>query len=85
MPIKLPVSNRHTYNFVEAIRSGTRAICDIETAVRSDTLCQLALIAVKQGRKLRWDPKAERFVDDDAAARMLQPRTFRGTWKLSDG
>jgi hypothetical protein len=84
MPIKLPVSNRHTYNFVEAIRSGTRAICDIETAVRSDTLCQLALIAVKQGRKLRWDPKAERLVDDDVAAKMLHPRVFRGPWRLPD-
>ena len=84
MPIKLPVSNRHTYNFVEAIRSDTHAICDIETAVRSEMLCQLALIAVKQGRKLRWNPKAERFVDDDMAAKMLQPRAFRGPWGLPD-
>jgi hypothetical protein len=78
------VSNRHSYNFVEAIRSGSRAICDIETAVRSDTLCQLALIAVKQRRKLQWDPKAERFLDDDAAAAMLRPRAFRGPWRLAD-
>jgi predicted dehydrogenase len=84
MPVKLPVSNRHTYNFVAAIKSGARAICDIETAVRSDTLCQLALIAVKQGRKLQWDPQAERFLNDDAAAAMLQPRAFRGAWKLPE-
>jgi predicted dehydrogenase len=82
MPITLPVSKRHTYNFIDAVRQGTRAICDIESAVRSDTLCQLALIAVKQGRKLRWDPKAERFLDDDAAGVMLQQRPFRGAWKL---
>jgi predicted dehydrogenase len=85
MPIKLPASNRHTYNFVAAIKSGARAICDIETAVRSDTLCQLALIAVKQGRKLHWDPQAERFLNDDAADRMLQPRDFRGPWRLPNG
>ncbi|MCX5653949.1 MAG: Gfo/Idh/MocA family oxidoreductase [Planctomycetota bacterium] len=84
MPITLPVSNRHTYNFVEAIQKRTRAICDIETAVRSDALCQLALIAVKQGRNLQWDPKAERFIGDDAANPMLQPRTFRGDWKLPE-
>ena len=82
--IALPVSNRHTYNFVEAIQKRTRAISDIETAVRSDALCQLALIAVKQGRKLQWDPKAERFIGDDAANSMLQPRTFRGDWKLPE-
>ena len=84
MPVKLPVSNRHTYNFVEAVSRARRAICDIETAVRSDTLCQLALIAVKQGRKLQWDPQAERFLGDDAAAEMLQPRAFRGPWKLAE-
>ena len=69
---------------MEAIQKRTRAISDIETAVRSDTLCQLALIAVKQGRKLQWDPKIERFIGDDAANAMLQPRTFRGDWKLPE-
>jgi len=82
MPVTLPVSNRHTYNFVDAIRRGARAICDVDTAVRSDTLCQLALIAVKQGRKLLWDPAAEQFPDDEAANALLQPRPFRGPWKL---
>lgn len=84
MPIKLPVSNRHTYDFVDAVKHGTRAICDIETAVRSDTLCQLALIAVKQGRKLQWDPKAEQLLGDDAARAMLHQRPFRGEWKLPE-
>lgn len=83
MPIKLPLSREHTRNFVDAIKSSSRAICDIETAVRSDTLCQIALIAVQEGRKLRWDPKAERFIDDDAANKRLGARRFRGTWKLS--
>ena len=35
MPIKLPISHDHARNFVDAIKNGTRAICDIETAVRS--------------------------------------------------
>ncbi len=82
MPIQLPISLQHTRNFVDAIKNRTRAICDIEAAVRSDTLCQLALIAVKQGRKLAWDPQTERFVGDDAANALLRPRAFRGEWKL---
>ena len=82
MPIKLPVSLSHTRNFVDAVRQGTRAICDIETAVRSDTLCQLSLIAVKLGRKLSWDPQTEQFIGDDAANALLRPRPFRGDWKL---
>jgi predicted dehydrogenase len=84
MPIKLPVSLSHTRNFVDAVKQGKRAICDIETAVRSDALCQLSLIAVKAGRKLQWEPKAERFIGDDAANAMLQPRPFRGEWKLPE-
>jgi predicted dehydrogenase len=84
MPIKRTISKNHTRHFVEAIQQGTRPLCAIETAVRSGTLCHLALLAVKQGRKLRWDPQAERFVDDDAANAMLQPRPFRGDWKLPE-
>ena len=82
MPVKLPVSADHQKDFVNAVRNGTRPICDTETAVRSDTLGQLALIAIQQGRKLQWDPKAEGFVNDGAAEAMLQPRQFRGNWEL---
>ena len=84
MPRKLPVSSDHTRNFLDAIKNGKRAICDIETAVRVDTLCQLALIAVKQGRRLEWDPKTERFPNDASANALLQPRAFRGDWKLAE-
>ncbi|MHB8861157.1 MAG: Gfo/Idh/MocA family protein [Pirellulaceae bacterium] len=82
MPVKLPVSDHHYRNFIEAIKTKQRAICDIETAVRSDTLCLLALIAVETGRKLTWDPSAERFVNDEAANAMLQPRPCRGDWQI---
>jgi predicted dehydrogenase len=82
MPVRLPVSNHHTRNFLDAIKNRTRPICDIETAMRSDTLCQLGHIAVRQARKLQWDPQAERFVNDEAANGMLQPRPFRSEWRL---
>lgn len=82
MPITLPISVDHTRNFLDAIRQKRRAICDVDVALRSDTLCQLGLIAVQQGRALRWDPQAERFLDNDAANAALQPRPFRGEWKL---
>jgi predicted dehydrogenase len=84
MPIKLPVSLDHTRNFVDAVKSGTRAICDIETSVRSDMLCQLASIALKAERKLAWDPRAESFASDEAANALLNQRPFRGDWKLPE-
>jgi predicted dehydrogenase len=82
LPVQLPVSPDHVRNFLDAIKGGKRAICDIGAAVRGDTLCQLALIAVKLGRPLQWDPRAERFPNDNAANAMLEARPFRGEWKL---
>ena len=82
MPIRLPISAEHTRNFVDAVKAGRRAICDIGPAVRGDTLCQIALISVKLGRRLQWDPKAERFVNDDEANAMLNQRKCRGNWKM---
>jgi hypothetical protein len=41
----------------------------------------LGLIAMKLGRKVRWNPVAERFVDDPEADRLLA-RPMRGHWHL---
>jgi predicted dehydrogenase len=82
MPVRLPVSAEHTRNFVDAVKGKVPALCGIEVAVRSDTLCQLALASVKAGRRLAWDPAAERITGDDAAAALLRARPFRGAWQL---
>lgn len=82
MPIKLPVSREHTRDFLDAIKEKRRAICDVDAAFRSDTLCQLGLIAVKRARAVQWDPQVERFTNDDGANALLQPCAFRGEWKL---
>ena len=84
MPIKLPISTEHTRNFIDAIKTGKRAICDIETSVRTDMLPQLAAMALKAKRKLAWDPTVERFTNDDAANALLAQRPFRGEWKLPE-
>ena len=51
-----------------------------EVGHRSATLCHLANIAMELGRKLKWDPAAEQF-DDDEANRMTS-RPMRAPWKL---
>jgi len=84
LPVRLPDSRDHTRNFVDAIRRRTRAISDIGPAVRGDTLCQLALIAVKQKRKLLWDQVCECFSTDQSANALLRARPFRGDWKLPE-
>lgn len=84
MPVKLPVSIDHTRDFVDAIKTKQRPVCDIESAVRSDTLPQLAAISLKAKRKLTWDPAAEMFTNDGNANAFLNARPFRGGWLLPE-
>ena len=69
--IHLYESKSHMGNLLECIRSGKDPICPVEVGHRSNTACVIVHIAMKLGRKVRWDPKAERFLDDDAANAML--------------
>ncbi len=73
-------SDDHRRNFLEAIRTGRPTISPMEAAVRGETVCQQADIAMRLRRKLRWDPEKERFIDDEAANRMLS-RPMRSPWK----
>ena len=45
------------------------------------TTCHLANIAIRLGRKIQWDPAAERMVGDDQAAAMLS-RPYRSPWTI---
>jgi predicted dehydrogenase len=74
-------SNDHRRNLLNAIRTGQRTICPIEGAVRAQTVVQQEYIAMKLGRKLRWDPVREEFVGDSEANRWLS-RPMRSPWQL---
>jgi predicted dehydrogenase len=79
--IHLPVSSHHQQNLLDSIRSRRPTVCPIDVAVRSDTVCHLADIAMRLGRKLRWDPDREEFAGDAGANRMLA-RAQRAPWWL---
>jgi predicted dehydrogenase len=79
--IHLPLSNNHRRNFLDCVKTRQKTVCPIETAVRSDTICHLDDIAIRLGRKLRWDPEKEEFVNDEQANRMLR-RPMRSPWHL---
>lgn len=65
----------HIQNFFDGMRSRKATAADAETGHRATTLCHLVNICRKVQRRLRWDPKAERFLDDDAANQLLsRPR-----------
>lgn len=65
--VRLAVSTDHMGNFFECVKTRKAPICDAEIGHRSASLCHLAGIAVKLGRKLAWDPAKEEFVGDKEA------------------
>ena len=61
----------HHQNWIDCIRTRAATIVPAETAHRSCSACLLSHIGMKLGRKLTWDPAAEKFVNDDAANALL--------------
>lgn len=79
--VQLFKSPGHQRNWVDCIRSRQRPLCDVEIGARSVTVCHLGNLAYWNHRKLLWDAKAWRFVDDDAANKWLD-RERRDPWQL---
>ncbi len=77
-----PFQNRNHYaNWLDCIRSGETPISDVEFGHRTATLCHILNIARYVGRNLKWDPAAERFLDD-AEANVLLAREHRAGYEL---
>jgi predicted dehydrogenase len=74
----------HHGNFINAIKGQGETASPVEVAVRSDTVAWLDQIAITLGRKLRWDPVKEAFINDEEANRMLD-RPMREPWSLLRG
>ena len=79
--IRLPRSKNHTLNFLDCVRSRQKTICPVDVAAHSDIICHLDDIAMRLGRKLRWDPDKEQFINDEQANRMMS-RPMRSPWHL---
>ena len=83
MPMRfdLAKSDNHIQNWLDSIKSGEKPICDVEVGHRSASVCHLANIARRIGRRLRWDPVKETF-PDDAEARERLDRKRRKPYEL---
>jgi predicted dehydrogenase len=74
-------SSSHHQNWLDCIKSGKECICPAETGQRSAAICHLANIGYRLHRKLKWDPRAEKFIDDEKANKELT-REPREKWKM---
>jgi len=65
----------HLQNWIDCIRTRDLPVADVEIGHRSISVCHLANIVRRLGRKLRWDPKTETFPDDaEATTHVRRPR-----------
>jgi predicted dehydrogenase len=69
----------HARNFLDCVKSRRQPISDLESAHQVATACHLANIALRLGRRLRWDAAREEIVGDAEANRWLT-RPYRAPW-----
>jgi predicted dehydrogenase len=74
-------SDNHYQDWLDAMKSRQRPICDVEVGHRSSTVCNIANIAYQLGRPLQWDPEREKFKGDRAANKLLG-RDYRKPYKV---
>jgi predicted dehydrogenase len=79
--VHLYVSEEQHGNWLDCIRTRRQPIAPVEVGHRTCSACLVSHVAMKLGRKLYWDPAAERFKNDDAANAMLT-RPMRAPWKI---
>lgn len=68
-------------DFSESVRTRQKFALNESNGHRSCTLVNLGVIAVRLGRNLRFDPDAQRFIDDEGANRLLH-QPMRGPWHV---
>ena len=68
-------------NFLDCVKSRKDCYFPPEIGQRCFTVAHIGNISMLLGRKLRWDPDNEKFVNDEQANRMLS-RTMRSPWRI---
>jgi predicted dehydrogenase len=69
----------HARNFLGCIKSRKEPISTLESGHQVATVCHLANISMKLGRRIRWDAEKEQVIDDAQANAMLV-RPYRAPW-----
>lgn len=73
----------HLANFIQAVKTKTDPVVPVEIGHRTCTVCTLGNIAYDLMRPIKWDPAAEKFVDDpEAEKNRLFNKTYTEGYKL---
>ena len=72
---------RHARNFLDCIKSRGKCNCDILTGHLSTSATIIGNIALRTESYLKWDARAERFTNNEAANKLLHYQ-YRAPYKL---
>jgi hypothetical protein len=72
------VSENHSANFIDSIKSRKQPISDVWTHNRMLEICHLANIAIRLDRELKWDPKKREIIGDKQANSFLSRENRKG-------
>jgi predicted dehydrogenase len=70
-------------DFLKCVKSRQDPYFPVDIGHRVSSVCHLANLSIRLGRKLRWDPVREAFVGD-AEANEMRDRPRRGRWQLPE-
>ena len=73
--------DNHMGNFLDCIKTRETPICGVEVGAGSVIACHVGTIALRTGKKFKWDPKTS--TSSDSEANKLLSRERRGNWKLA--
>jgi len=77
-----PVSENHTANFIEGMKSRKQPISDVWTHNRMLEICHLSNIAILLDRTLEWNP-AKREIIGDEQANLFLSREYRKGYEIN--
>ena len=72
------VSENHTANFIEGMKSRKQPISDVWSHNRMLEICHLSNIAMRLGRELNWDPVKREIIGDAQASSFLARENRQG-------
>ena len=78
-------STPHHRNWLDCIRNGGTPNADIEIGHLSSSLSNLANIAIRVGRMVRFDPQAEKVIGDEQANALVGREYRSGHWAIPKG
>lgn len=67
-------------DFLDAIKTNRRSVCDIEIGHRSTNMALLGMLSYKLGRSIEWDGEKELILHDKEANKLLR-RDYRKGWE----